>query len=211
MRKIHHKILIFTLVLVIIGGSYSYFSHILVSEASVSSPLTSSLDNNSILPSVGKITSDIAFISTLSSLTHITIDTSLFMDKSFTNLKDNTVFLVDGKTGRENPFAPVNDNVTSSTSSNIVIITNDPMEVKSTSAILSGTINNNTKATNAFFEYGLDSKLGNKTSPATVSSIGGFVTNITKLKANTDYFYKACVQIARSISCGDINSFTTTK
>jgi len=211
MKKTHHKILIIALILLVVGGSYTYFSHSLTSEASGSSSLTSSLGaNNSILPSSSKIASDIAFISTLASLSHITIDTSLFSNKSFKNLKDNTVFLADGPTGRVNPFAPVDNNL-AQISLNSPVSTNNPLDIKSDSAVLSGTINSIVKVSNAYFEYGPDNKLGKTTSDANVSLIGGFVSSLSGLKTNTSYFYKACAKINGSVSCGDINSFTTAK
>lgn len=117
MNKKYHKILITVLILVGIIAGYNYFSNSFNTEAS-ESPLNSSvgeLSNVSV-----QISGDTAFIASLNSLRIIKIDTSIFKNKSFNLLKDNSVILKNSEVaGRSNPFAPF-----SSTSSVISPIVN---------------------------------------------------------------------------------------
>lgn len=191
------------------GGVYLYFSNSLTSEAALSSSLDSSMENNLSISSDNKIASDIAFISSLLSLTKINIDTNLFENKSFTSLRDNTVKLEIGVSGRINPFAPVGMDFIQNNISDSPVFTNNPMEIKDTTVILSGLLSNTTGVSNAYFEYGLTEELGIKTAPATVSLIGTFASNVTKLTSTTTYFYKACAKINGATLCGDIVSFDT--
>jgi len=212
MNKTYHKFLIFFSILVIVGGAYLYFSSSLVSEASANSLLTSSLKENILSPSKDKIASDISFISTLASLAGINIDTTLFTNKAFQSLNNNSVKLEAGNPGRVNPFSPVNNNLTGNlVSTSLPIITNEPLEVKSISAVLSGTVSNTTGVTNSYFEYGSTKALGTKTISASISLIGVFITNVVGLKPETNYFYKACALINGGVLCGDIIPFTTIK
>lgn len=211
MNKIYHKFLIIFSILVIVGGIYFYFSNSLTSEASLSSSLDASLVGNSsdIANNDNRINSDIAFISTLTSLNRIKIDTTLFTKKSFQSLNDNTVKLEPGIPGRINPFSPINLNSIENNISSSPILTNEPLEVKSKTAILSGSVNRTTGVTDTFFEYGVSESLGQKTPQATVSLIGTFISNITGLNSKTTYFYKACAKINGATICGDVVSFDT--
>jgi len=213
MNKTYHKFLIFFSILVVVGGAYLYFSSSLVSEASANSPLTSSLQENILSPSKDKIASDISFISTLASLSNINIDTALFTSKAFQSLNNNSVKLEAGNPGRVNPFSPVNNNDLTGSLVTIPspIITDSPLEIKSVSAVLSGTVSSTVGVTNSYFEYGLTKALGTKTISASISLIGVFITNVVGLKPETNYFYKACALINGEILCGDIIPFTTVK
>ncbi len=211
MNKTYHKFLIAFTIFVVFGGVYLYFSNSLKSEASLISSLASSAPED-LTSTDQKITNDIAFISTLSSLNNIKIDTSLFTNLSFVSLKDNTVLLEeDIISGRVNPFAPVGANVTNSSSgaSSSLVKTNSPIEVESRSAIFSGTVNNANGPVNGYFEYGITKDLNQKISQNTVSLIGTFITNITVLESKTTYFYRACAKINGVSACGNIVSFVT--
>lgn len=208
MNKIYHKLLIVFIIFVFFGGVYLYFSNSLESEASLISSLSSSAPSDQV-PTDQKIANDIAFISTLSSLNNIKIDTSLFTDLSFVSLKDNTVLLDEEIiSGRENPFAPAGTNVLSSSSSSLVK-TNNPMEIENRSAIFSGTTNSSNGSINGYFEYGTTKDLGQKISQNTVSLIGTFITNVTMLEPKTTYFYRACAKINGLSVCGNVVSFVT--
>ncbi len=214
MNKTYHKFLILFSILILVAGVYFYFSNSLKSEASLTSSassLQSSLDGNGLTSSTNKITSDIAFISTLASLSRINIDTTLFTNKSFQALNDNSVKLEVGIPGRINPFAPIGNNPLLNTIYPSQVVTNTPLEIKSKTAVLSGTVDSTTGVTDAYFEYGLTKNLASKSTMSTVSLIGVFISNITGLKPETTYFYKACSKINGATFCGDIISFNTNK
>ncbi len=215
MNKTYHKFLILFSILILIVGVYFYFSNSLKSEASLTSStssLQSSLNSNGLSSSPNdKIASDIAFISTLASVSRINIDTTLFTNKSFQALNDNTVKLEVGVPGRINPFSPIGNNPLLNTIYPSQVITNKPLEIKNKTAVLSGTISSTTGVTDAYFKYGLTKNLDLKTPTATVSLIGVFISNITGLKSETNYFYKACSKINGATFCGDIISFNTNK
>ncbi len=215
MNKTYHKFLVLFSVLILVAGVYFYFSNSLKSEASLTSStssLQSSLDNGGLTSfSNNKIASDIAFISTLASLSRINIDTTLFTNKSFQALNDNTVKLEVGIPGRTNPFSPIGNNPLLNTIYPSQVITNKPLEIKSKTAVLSGAVSSTTGVTDAYFKYGLTQNLDSKTPTATVSLIGVFISNITELKPETNYFYKACSKINGATFCGDVVSFNTNK
>lgn len=208
MHKIYHKLFVVLTVFILLGGVYLYFLNSLKSEASLISSLQSSLSTN-LFSGDDKISSDISFIGTLASLNNIQIDTTLFSSPNFISLKDNTVNLEKGVIpGRINPFAPAKIN-SKANSDFSLIKTNNPAEIKDTSAVLSGSINSTDKTISGYFEYGLTKDLGQNVSQNTMSLLGVFVTNVTSLKSKTTYFYKACTKINNSVSCGNTVSFET--
>ena len=203
MYKIYHKFLILLIIFILFGSFYLYFSNNLVSEASLISSLS-----KDIFSSEDETTNDIAFISSLNSLNNIKIDTDLFSNKAFIYLKNNAVKIEDNVVpGRLNPFSPVKQEL----STNIVsspVLTNSPINVKSTSVTLSGTVNNTSGLSGGYFEYGLTKNLGQKITQSTFSLIGAFVVDITGLTPKTVYFYRACVKMGTNM-CGEIVSFET--
>jgi hypothetical protein len=209
MNRTYHKFLILFTIFILFGGLYLYFSNSIESEAALSSSLDSSLPTTEGVSSDEKINSDIAFITTLASLTKIKIDTTLFYNKSFQNLNDNTVKLEVSASGRLNPFAPIEFDAFGGSTYISPVTTNDPLEIKSKTAVLSGVTKETTGVSSAYFEYGLTEALGQKTSQATVSLIGTFISNVTNLSSQTTYFYKACAKINGATHCGDIVSFYT--
>ncbi len=209
MKKTYHKFLIIFTLLIVIGGVYSYFSNSLTSEAALSSSLGESQEGDLNYTSDNKIASDIAFISSLLSLTKLNIDTTLFMNKSFQSLRDNTVKLDLGVSGRVNPFAPVGTSFNQNNVADSLVSTKDPIDIQSDTVMLSGIVNKTIGVSNAYFEYGLTEELGTKTIPTTISLIGTFISNVTELNSATTYFYKACARVDGITLCGDIVSFKT--
>jgi len=51
------------------------------------------------------------FVDTLLNVSNITIDTSLWADKSYLNLRDFSVILIPESVGRDNPFLPTTTSV----------------------------------------------------------------------------------------------------
>lgn len=213
MKKIHTTALFIVAITLIVGGLYTYFSYgesvhaevpvstdsSLVSQTGVAQAATTS-DPSSL---------DITFLATLSSLKTIKIDTSLFTNRAFQKLKDNTVKLDEVKTGRPNPFAPITSTATSQSVTASVVNTNQPLKVTTNTAILSGTVNNSSVGVSTYFEYGATPSLGKTTTPVAPSLIGTFITNISGLSSQTVYFYRAVVKVNGKPLYGDVVTFET--
>jgi hypothetical protein len=215
MNTISNKLLAALALLLILSGGYVYFSQNLdVSAADSSSSLVSTSGN---LPTAGalgntksaKISEDTAFLYTLTSLTRIKIDTSLFTDPSFSALTDNTVVLEPAVAGRPNPFAPIDRGVPLANAPIALVVTNQPDQITAKSALLNGTTNNTPGVTSVYFEYGPTATLGKVTPVAKQSLIGSFGANITGLVHSTTYFYRAVAKINNTLFYGDIVSFNT--
>lgn len=213
MNKINNKFLIVLSCVLIISGVYVYTSNTSESLAADSEGLTSSLGGSPVSDFTTpdqKITEDVSFIDTLSSLTQINIDTSLFSSKAFNDLKDNTVKLAPGATGRPNPFAPIDPNATSGTETiGSPVITNPPSQITDRTVIFNGTMNTSSGASSAYFEYGPTEALGRVTPPAEQSLIGTFIKKVVNLNPKTTYFYRASARVNGTVVFGDVVSFTT--
>jgi hypothetical protein len=133
----------------------------------------------------------------------------LFENIAFQSLKDNTVKLEPIPSGRENPFAPIESGSFSGSFYSSPITTNEPVEITSNTAVLSGGVREAEGVSGGYFEYGLTEELGQKTNTSTVSLIGTFISNVTGLSSKTAYFYRACARIGGSNLCGDIVTFET--
>ena len=205
----YKKFLVLISVIILIGGVYLYFSKNDKLEAAVSSSnsLTSSLDSSNTSNTSSTNSIDVSFLSSLSSLMRIKIDASLFSDKSFISLKDNNIEIAQVTPGRPNPFAPTESN--SFSSDNSSVITNEPSQVTTNSAILSGSVNNTIKAQSVYFEYGTTPALGKLTANAEQSLIGTFVMNISQLTPKTTYYYRAVAKVNSVALYGEVVLFTT--
>ncbi len=213
MKKTYHKFLIISTVAIMLGGAYLYFSHDLNSTEMLPVAYGSSLASSTGVDPTGnvihnnKISSDIAFLTTLASLKKIKIDTSIFQSKSFTNLKDNTVKIEKVSAGRENPFAPmgfsypINAGIPK-------VVTDTPTQITDKTAVFNGTINES-GAKDTYFEYGITPQLGTVTPIVKQSLVGTFIKNVLGLTPKTNYFYKACAKINNVPLCGEVVSFIT--
>lgn len=215
MKIIYNKFLIISTVTLLIGGAYLYFSRDLNSNGIVpvayGSSLSSSigLDISAISSSMSeKITSDISFLNTLVSLKKIKIETTLFSNKSFNSLKNNTVTIESVIAGRPNPFAPINSN-TGNDLSVPSVVTNQPTQITDKTATLNGTVNITSGVGDTYFEYGNTEILGTATTVIKPSLVGSFVKNISGLNSKTTYFFKACAKVNNIKLCGEAVSFTT--
>jgi hypothetical protein len=161
--------------------------------------------------SVDKISSDIAFLTTLVSLKRIKIDTKLFSNQSFNALENNSVKIEPVKPGRVNPFAPVGtDKVNGNNAISVAqVITDQPTQITDKTVIFNGTINTTNGVTDTYFEYGTTMNLGTVTPIVKQSLVGTFIKNVLGLTPKTNYFYKACAKINKIASCGEVVSFTT--
>ena len=217
MKKAYNKFLIVSTIFLAIGGVYLYFSNNLNSDTLVptayGSSLGSSNDSTGVAPSTQslseKISSDISFLNTLTSLNKIKIDTSLFSDQSFNILQNNSVNIESVNPGRVNPFAPINTN---NTNTNILApktTTDQPTTITTNSVILNGTVNTLAGVTDAYFEYGLTPALGTPVVTVKPSLVGTFIKNVLGLTPKTNYYYRACAKMNNTPLCGDVVSFTT--
>jgi hypothetical protein len=215
MKRIYNKFLIISTLAFIMGGAYLYFSNDLNSGDMVPVVYGSSLESSSSLDLAqanvsgdGKISSDISFLTTLLSLKNIKIDTSLFSNKLFNGLKDNSVKIEKVTAGRVNPFAPAGyDNVAVEVPL-AKVVTDQPTQITDKTVMLNGTINAN-GASNSYFEYGVTEKLGSITGIVKQSLVGTFIKNVLGLTPKTSYFYRACADINKTVFCGEVVSFTT--
>lgn len=212
-KKTYHIFLVLSSFFLFIAGCYLYFSHGLDASAADSSLASSNAPTQTTVVSTGdeKITLDTAFISTLASLNKITIDTSIFQDKAFLSLSDNTVNLDAVTYGRPNPFAPFDTTSTTSTTATLTpqVITNDALNVTTKSANLNGSLGDSITPTGVYFEYGKTEALGSTTLGANISRINTFVINITGLSPKTTYYYKAVARVGTATVSGETVSFTT--
>lgn len=213
MHKTHNKFLIISFTLVFILGVYSYLQNDFVGKVfSADSSLTSSLATTADISTPAsdissKTQEDIAFINQLTSLTKITIDSSLFSDKTFTSLVDNNIKLDVAPYGRTNPFSPINSPVVLQTVS--PIITKPATAITSKSAVLNGSLDGGVVSKNIYFEYGVTDTFGKVTSKATASLVGNFGSTVLDLTPKTTYFYRAAANINGNIILGEVMSFNT--
>lgn len=211
MHKTYNKLLIFFAIVLLLGSVYTYFSNEIKVQADDSSLASSSGSSSPIGDSsIDQISQDTAFLATLTSLTRIKIDTSIFSNNSFKALNDNTVILDPGVTGRPNPFAPIDINVSPTTKPASPVVTNSAVQVTDKSAVLNGALSGDTMGNiSTYFEYGTTQALGKTTTPAKQSLIGTFVTSVSGLTPNTTYFYRAVGKQGGTTYLGDIVSFNT--
>ena len=187
MHKPHNKTTLFIIGVLVIAGVYIYSAYGENAQAATA-PASSSA---------------------LSSSSKIKIDTTLFMNESFNALVDNNVKLEPTPSGRINPFAPISGVTPTLTPQAGPVSTNPPLQITDKSANLYGTVNNQTGVTSVYFEYGPTATLGKKTTPASQSLVGTFVTNVTGLTPKTTYFYRASAKIGNNIVFGEIVTFVT--
>ncbi len=212
MRK-YNIILIVSAIALMFLGVYTYFDNGLSAEAqtATSSSITSQSGATPLeaISSNTEISADTAFLLTLTSLTKIKIDTSLFENVAFEKLNDNTVLLEQVEAGRPNPFAPISTATSAADAQASPVTTNAPVKITTKTAALSGTVADPNIATSTYFEYGPTPTLGKATSQATPSLIGTYVTTITGLTSQTTYFYRAVAKIKGTPLYGEVISFVT--
>lgn len=209
MKKDYTKILISISAIFLIFGLFTFYS--------TNSPFNllnkfvygASLDSTSSPSSSSKVSSDTFFLSALTSLGKIKIDQEFFQSEVFKSFVDNSVAINPVPPGRDNPFAPIGGGINSTpVLSETKVITNQPSQILSNSAILNGIINIS-GVSSGYFKYGNTEDLKSLTE-VTQSSVNGlFNKNILKLEPKTKYFFQACIKISNVESCGEVISFTT--
>jgi len=216
MKIIHNKFLIISTILLSVGV-YLYFSGDFKSKSFVQVAYGSSLESSvggtsstsTPTPSSGDISSDTAFLASLMSLKDLKIDVSLFSNKSFMALQNNSIKIEEVTPGRKNPFSPIDTSKPINVIAVPKVVTDQPTGITDKSAILNGTINSATGVTDTYFEYGSTAALGTVTQFASPSLVGTFIKNVLGLTPKTGYFFKSCAKINNVATCGDVVSFTT--
>ena len=167
-------------------------------------------------------------LSTLLNLKTIKLNDQIFSSPLFSSLTDFTITLGSGVEGRPNPFAPIGTDITpvqtpidttqpptsdaGTIAPTAITKTLLASNVTKTTALLHGSIDKNTTAFSAWFEW---NKVGAttpaiKTTPVNFAgSVASFSTPITGLSSNTAYTFKAFVKIGDLTLSGASDAFTT--
>lgn len=213
--KTYNKFLIVSTIVIFISGFYLYSLNDLNAKGGIpvafGSSLSSSTGADPVVASSVKneVDSDILFLATLAIMKKITIDTTLFADKFFNGLINNKVELTPVVPGRTNPFAPIGSKGDSNFVPIPAVVTGQPTEVTSSTAILNGTIKVSDETTVAYFEYGTTPSLGSITTNTKPSLIGTFIKSVSGLTPQTNYFARACTNTNKIKLCGEVISFIT--
>jgi len=210
MNKNYIKILITFSIIILVAGVYLISLPNNTSNIAYGSSLESSTTGSS--SEDDSVSSDTAFLSALASITRIKIDSTLFEEKMFTSLKDNSVNIGTVTPGRDNPFSPVLGTSSSSTSNTVVIskvVTNQPTQITENTAVLNGTINVQSDISSVYFKYGTTNDPVTILSATQSSLVSTFTKSLSELESQTEYFFKACVKINNVETCGDVISFST--
>lgn len=147
------------------------------------------------------------FLSSLLSIQSIKLDDRIFSDPAFLALQDfNRPLLPDTDPGRPNPFAPIG---TDSSGLSTQISTSNPSDVKGTSSVLNGTLNEGGEGVTRWFAYGTSATLGMTTTPKPQLTPGAFAETISDLTPNTTYYVKAMATIAGQTLAGNLVTWKT--
>ncbi len=207
MKNTFKKLLTTFSILLILVGIYTYFSNTLDIIAVDEPALSSSEGSEATMSGEDKTAQDTAFIYTLTSLNTLKVDTSIFSDVLFRNLRDNSISLGEASSvGRENPFLPINGLPNAPKQAPVM---NGGEQIIDKTAVLNGAVESTLGVTNVYFEYGTTEALGKVTPQAKLSLIGSFSSTITGLAPKTTYYYRSVARIDGVLNYGEITSFTT--
>lgn len=209
MKRDYTKILISTSILFLVFGLFVFYSNNSSFALLNKFAYGASLDSSSSPSASSRISSDTFFLNALTSLGKIKIDQEFFQSEAFKSLVDNSVTINSVVPGRDNPFAPIEkEGSVNSVPNETKVITNQPSQILSNSAILNGIINVST-VSNGYFKYWIneDLKISTEAMPSSVNGL--FNKNLSKLEPKTKYFFQACIKINNVENCGEIISFNT--
>lgn len=148
----------------------------------------------------------------LSTVQSINIDTTIFSDRAYLALRDNSVSLGSDIVGRNNPFAPIGVDAAAQTTGTLSIATLQPVKITSTSAEFDAQLTTgDTQPVTVIFEYGVSDTFGSSTSPLTTNHSGLTSVSVTGLSPNTTYYVRALASKGGSSPItANTMSFTTT-
>jgi hypothetical protein len=211
------KSIIRTVIIVAIVGAIGYFGYTyFISDKSQSTSggleTTAGFGSGNELPagtspSLENLDLGTDFLVTLLSVQSIKLDDRIFEDPAFKSLQDfNRPLLPDTDPGRPNPFAPIG---TDSSGLSTQISTSNTSDVKGSTSVLNGTLNEGGEGVTRWFAYGTTSSLGMTTTPKPQLTPGAFAETISDLTPNTVYYAKAMATIAGQTLSGNLVTWRT--
>ncbi len=156
-------------------------------------------------------TGDASFSTLLSSIKGITLDTSIFQNAGYKALRDYPVNLGTAIIGRQNPFAPIGvDSSSTQAPASMQLQTLAPGKILSTSAEFGAVVtSSSTDPVSVVFQYGTTDTFGSATPPTKVTKNGTALFTVTGLIPATTYYVEAVAVQGSVTATGTIMSFTT--
>ncbi len=117
-----------------------------------------------------------------------------------------------GTTATTTPTTGTTGTNTTPTAGAPVVTTNTSVAPTNSTALVTGTVTPNGAQTTYWYEYGVSSTLGSKTSVETIGSGWSAIASpgyITGLRANTQYYFRLSAQNAYGVVTGATYSFST--
>jgi hypothetical protein len=147
------------------------------------------------------------FLTLLLNIRSIKLDDSIFTSKAFTALQDfSRPIPPDTNPGRQNPFAPIGVDTSSSIPQ---VSTSNPSSITATGSTLNGTLAVGGATTLRWFEYGPTQALGVTTPQKTQGTPGAFAEQIVGLVPNATYYVKAVASIGGVVTSGNVVTWKT--
>jgi len=201
MKKIFKNALIFVLILAAAVVGYLFLRKTPEAPLQTVAPTTTT-------PALAPTTAiGQEFLNMLLSLKNLKIDSSVFKDKVFLNLRDfSTPITRDpGQEGRPNPFLPF-----TSETGGALVETIEATPVTGSEATLNGLVDLSLAAAAKRFKWGQTEDLENQTDLITeTASTGFFSKTLVDLVPGTTYFFRAEVVSGGQVVPGETLSFTT--
>ena len=215
MNKKLKTILILLVVVVIIGIVANYFIQNKKTPSPVAqNPLTASSRAAGVAVQTVPTAAVTEFSMLLSTIKSISIDTSLFTNRSYLSLRDFPITLGTEIVGRPNPFAPVGYDTaigTTTTDMQVQFETLQPGKVTSTTAEFGGqALLSDTTGATVVFEYGISDLFGSATPPVAMGKNGTALFTASGLTPATLYHVRAVLVQGSNTTVGNTTTFTTT-
>lgn len=152
-----------------------------------------------------------SFLQVLSTMDTITLDTSIFSSPAYKALRDFPINLGTAVIGRQNPFAPIGTDTSSSAPvASLEAQTLAPGKITSTGAEFGALItSSNPTASTVVFQYGTSDTFGSSTPPVKVSQGGTALATVKDLTPDTTYYVEAVAVYGSATASGSIMTFTT--
>jgi hypothetical protein len=218
-KKVKIFAIVVGIIIVVILG-FTYFGGDSTANTGVTSSdggLTTTAGTTGTVPggssAVAPAASTNSFAATLSTISGITLDTSIFSNAGYRALRDYPVNLGTAVIGRQNPFAPIGADGSAgniNAAAAVQVQTLAPGKILSTTAELGALVSTTTTTpTTVVFQYGTSDTLGQATAPIKVTQNGTALFTITGLTPATTYYVEAVAVQGSSTATGTIMSFTT--
>lgn len=158
------------------------------------------------------------FSTLLSSVKSIDIDTSIFDNPAYKNLRDYPVSLGTDVVGRQNPFAPIGVDPVGGTgvsagagmTSAPELQTLQPGKITANGAEFGAQMTvTDTVPVQVIFEYGISDTFGSATAPVVLGKNGTVLSSVTELAPATLYYVRAVAAQGSNTTTGTTMTFTT--